>query len=136
MSTMDDLRNQIAEDDGSLPERWNPDDAAGTTLVGVLRRYEAIVTDYGESRIAVIEDEGGTEWGVALFRSVLKKRFETLDPQPGDTIGLKYVGFQEPRTKGANGYHNYVMRVLRASGQTALAADARTPADGGPELPW
>ena len=128
----DELRARLAEDDGSLPERWNAEDEPGTTLVGLLLRYETIVTDYGESQVAVIEDEQGTIWGVALFRTVLKKRFETINPQPGDTVGLKYVGFVEPRTKGQNGYHNYVLRVVRGEGdappRTAMAADARPAA--------
>jgi len=139
VSTTEDLRNRLASDDGSLPERWNADDAPGTTLVGTLLRYETIVTDYGESQIAVIEDaDDDTVWGVALFRTVLKKRFETINPQPGDTIGLKYVGFVEPRTKGQNGYHNYVLRVIRGGGGEAMAADARPAAanDGDDDLPF
>lgn len=141
MSTTEDLRNRLAEDDGSLPERWNAEDEPGTTLVGTLLRYETIVTDYGESQVAVIEDaDDGTVWGVALFRTVLKKRFETINPQPGDTVGLKYVGFVEPRTKGQNGYHNYVLRVVRGGGGEAVAADARPAAanagDGDGDLPF
>ena len=49
MSTTEDLRNKLAEDDGALPERWNPDDQAGTTLVGTLLRFEMIVTKLGEA---------------------------------------------------------------------------------------
>lgn len=115
-----DLRSQLAVDDGSLPDRWNPDDIAGTTLVGELVGWEEIVTDFGAAKIAIIEDEEDAHrWGVALFRSVLKKRFETLDPRIGDTIGLKYVGIQPPRTKGGNEYHNYVMKVIPAAGSRA-----------------
>jgi hypothetical protein len=124
MTSTEGLRRAIAEDDGSLPERWNPDDTPGATLIGTLLRYETIVTDFGEAQVAVIEDaDDGTVWGVALFRSVLKKRFETLAPRPGDTIGLKYVGLAEPRSKGANAYHNYVLRVDHS---TAVASSAET----------
>lgn len=140
VSTTEDLRNRLADDDGSLPERWNAEDQPGTTLVGTLLRYETIVTDFGESQVAIIEDaDDGTVWGVALFRTVLKKRFEQINPQPGDTLGLKYVGFVEPRTKGQNGYHNYVLRVVRGSGGgEAVAADARPAAAAGEgsELPF
>jgi hypothetical protein len=139
VSTTDDLRKALAEDDGSLPERWNPNDEPGTSLVGTFLRYETIVTEFGESNIAVIEDmDDGTVWGVALFRTVLKKRFEALAPQPGDTLGVKYVGFAEPRNKDARGYHNYVVRIIRnaAGGQSALAADARTDSGGDDELPF
>ena len=141
MSMTDDLRSRLAEDDGSLPERWNPDDTPGTTLVGTLLRFETIATSMGEGTIAVIEDDDdGTLWGVALFRTVLKKRFETLEPKPGDTVGIKYVGFVEPRNKDARGYHNYVMRVVRGAeaGPGTLAADARTDAavDDENELPF
>jgi len=130
MSGIDELRRAVEEDDGSLPERWNAEDEPGTTLVGTLLRYETIVTDYGESQVAVIQDaEDDTVWGVALFRTVLKKRFDTLNPQPGDTVGLKYVGLAEPRNKGANAYHNYVLRVMRGtiangSVETSVARDS------------
>jgi len=130
MSGLDELRRAVEEDDGSLPERWNADDEPGTTLVGTLLRYETIVTDYGESQVAVIQDaEDNTTWGVALFRTVLKKRFDTLNPQPGDTVGLKYVGLAEPRNKGANAYHNYVLRVMRGTlsngaAETSVAREA------------
>lgn len=137
---MDELRTRLADDDGSLPERWNPDDTPGTTLVGTLLRYEMIVTDFGESTVAVIEDaDDGTVWGVALFRTVLKKRFETLEPKPGDTVGLKYVGLVEPRNKDGRAYHNYVLRVVRGSDPVpaAVAADPRRDEDGvDSELPF
>lgn len=139
VSTTDQLRKALAEDDGSLPERWNAEDVPGTSLVGTFLRYEMIATEYGESNIAVIEDmDDGTVWGVALFRTVLRKRFETLQPQPGDTLGVKYVGFVEPRAKGSNGYHNYVVRIIRnsADGQTALAADARTDTGADGDIPF
>jgi hypothetical protein len=120
--TQDTLRHQVEADDGSLPERWNPEDLPGAMLVGTLLRFETIVTDFGPSQVAVIQDEDdGTVYGVALFRSVLKKRFDTLEPRAGDRIGLKYVGLAEPRTKGANPYHNYVLKVERNSSVAALA---------------
>ena len=129
VSTTDDLRKALAEDDGSLPERWNAERVPGTSLVGTFVRYETIVTEFGESNIAIIEDEDdGTMWGVALFHTVLKKRFEAIAPQAGDTLGVKYVGHVEPRTKDGRGYENYVVRIIRnsAGGATAMAADART----------
>ena len=114
MNNVDDLRNALLEDDGSLPERWNPDDEDGATLVGTLVRLDSIVTKLGPGTIAVIQDaEDGTTYGVLLGRSVLKKRWEQLNPREGDTIGLKYVGWVEPRNKDSQGYHNYVLRVLR-----------------------
>ena len=133
-----DLRTALAADNGSLPERWNAEDTPGATLVGTLLRFEMIVTDFGEAQVAVIEDsDDGTEWGVALFRSVLKKRFETLAPQPGDTIGLKYIGLAEPRTKGANPYHNYVLKVERNTLADSAAATTTTePAASSDDLPF
>jgi hypothetical protein len=142
MSTMDELRTKLADDDGSMPERWNPDDEPGTTLVGTLLRYETIVTKLGEGTLAVIEDaDDGTVWGVLLGRTVLKKRFDTLAPKPGDMIGLKYVGFVEPRNKDSMGYHNYVLRVVRSASPAAEAAVATPtteaqPPDDGDSLPF
>jgi hypothetical protein len=134
MTSTEDLRRAVAEDDGSLPARWNPDDIPGMTLIGTLLRYETIVTDFGEAQVAVIEDaDDGTVWGVALFRSVLKKRFDMLEPKPGDTIGLKYVGLAEPRNKGANAYHNYVLKVDR---RATAPISAVTESEAADELPF
>ena len=134
MSGVDELRRAVAADDGSLPERWNADDVPGTMLVGTLLRYETIVTDFGEAQVAVIEDDDdGHVWGVALFRAVLKKRFEQLNPKPGDTIGLKYVGLAEPRNKGANSYHNYVLKVEPGTLTNGTAAQAE-PLESSGEL--
>jgi hypothetical protein len=129
-----DLRNALALDDGSLPDRWNPDDIPGTTLVGELTGWETIVTDYGPARIAIIADEeDGHRWGVALFRAVLKKLFEQRDPAIGDTIGLKYIGVQQPKRKGANEFHNYVMKVMPGAGRSTTHAEAAEQTD---ELPF
>lgn len=139
MSTIDEFRSKLDEDDGSLPERWNAEDIPGTSLVGTLLRFEPIVTEYGESSIAVIEeDSSGTEYGVALFRQVLKKRFDILDPQPGDMLGIKYVGQMQPRTKDARPYHNYVVHILRSAAPPPPPADAKTatPALGEDDLPF
>lgn len=139
VSTTNDLRQALADDDGSLPERWNAEDIPGTSLIGTFLRYETIVTEFGESLVAVIEDADDiTVYGIALFRTVLKKRFEAIAPQPGDTIGVKYVGFVEPKAKGSNGYHNYVVRIIRnsAGGQTGLAADARTDSGNDGDIPF
>lgn len=136
MTTTNDLRNALAEDDGSLPERWNPDDTPDTTLIGTLLRFELIVTKLGEATIAVIKDEqDGTEYGVLLGRAVLKKRFDTLDPKPGDTIGLKYIGLVEATRKDMNPYHNYVMRVMHNAAAPARAATA-VDDSGDDDLPF
>jgi hypothetical protein len=129
MTTNDDLRTALAEDDGSLPERWNPDDEPGTTVIGTLVRYETIVTSQGEGTIAVIEDDAGTEWGVALFRTVLKKRFEQFEPRLGDTVGVKFVGWVEPRNKDARGYFNYVVKVSRGNTLPPVRTDAEAAAE-------
>jgi hypothetical protein len=77
----------------------------------------------------------GTERSVLLGRAVLKKRFETLDPKPGDSIGLKYVGYVDPRNKDQNGYHNYVMKVQRNSAAPAIHAVA-ADTGGDDDLPF
>jgi len=119
---MNDLRTALANDTGELPDRWNPDDEPGTTLVGTLLGIETIATSLGEARIAHIEDaDDGHVWGVMIERSVLKNRFEQLQPQTGDTLGIKYIGQVEPRTKGGNAYHNYVVRVIRGATPPAAA---------------
>ncbi|SRR6266550_2255503 len=138
MSNIDELRQSVAVDDGSLPARWNADDEPGATLLGTLLRFETIVTEFGEAPVAIIEDaDDGTVWGVALFRSVLKKRFDTLAPRPGDLIGLKYVGLAEPRNKDGRPYHNYVMKVIRnAAAVVPLDAPRAATEPEDDELPF
>jgi hypothetical protein len=134
MATENNMRAELAADDGSLPERWNPEDEPGTTLIGTLLRFETIVTEFGASPVAVIEDgDDGTVYGVALFRSVLKKKFDTLEPKPGDVVGLKYIGLIPPRTKDGRPYHNYAMRVDRVNGTTAAAVESPEQSE---ELPF
>lgn len=131
--TQDTLRHDVEVDDGSLPERWNPEDVPGMMLVGTLVRYETIVTEFGAASVAVIRDEDDDRlYSVALFRAVLKKRFDTLEPRAGDRLGLKYVGLVQPPTKGANPYHNYVLKVEHNS--AAPAALPVPEAEG--ELPF
>lgn len=135
MSTMDEFKARLAEDDGSLPQRWNAEDVPNTSLVGTLLRFDTIVTSQGEGTIAVIEDaDDGTLWGVALFRSVLRKRFETLNPKPGDVLGIKYIGLVQPQSKDARPYHNYVMKVIRGEGSSSLAPDVKV--EQANELPF
>lgn len=130
------MRTELAADDGSLPERWNPDDEPGTTLIGELLRFETIVTEFGSSPVAVIQDEDdGTIFGVALFRSVLKKKFDTLEPRPGDVVGLKYIGLIPARNKDGRPYHNYAMRVERNANNPAPLPVGPVP-EQADELPF
>jgi len=134
--TQDALRHAAEIDDGSLPLRWNPDDIPDTMIVGELLRYETIVTDFGPSQIAIVEDEDdGVAYGVALFRAVLKKKFDQLEPRPGDRVAVKYVGLEQPRQAGKNSYHNYVVKLERGTPVAAVpTADEASEGDG--ELPF
>src|SRR5262245_28540660 len=101
MNVIDAMKARLDEDNGELPERWNPDDTPGQRLIGRLLRFESITTQLGVAKLAVIRSaEDDVTYGVLLGRDVLKKRFDLLDPRPGDWIGLKFHGRVHPRSGG------------------------------------
>ncbi len=79
-------------------------------IEGVVTRTGAVPFADREAKYLVIDVPTEGERTVWLS-SVLETAVERLNPQPGDYIGIKYLG----KRKSANGfyYRDYDVRVLR-----------------------
>lgn len=98
---------------------WRPDDAKAegvhdNPLIGKFVGMDQGSTSYGPCWIMTVEQEGGDEVAVWLFHEVLKNELARAKPQPGETIGIKYVGKTKPKG-GGNEFHNYRVKVDRAA---------------------
>ncbi len=131
-SAAERMRSEVTDWDGGFPDYWDP--KPGDALIGTLERYDVGTTKLGERQIAIVRDEESGELiSVWLSRSVLKNEFERQAPQPGDLIGLKYFGLQQPRDPNGSEFHKYGLRVSRAPGsrlmvQTSAETAAPAPA--------
>lgn len=97
------------------PDRWDPQ--PGEVLIGQIARYEGpIAHKYsektGKAFIAIIlDEESGKEWSVWLLETVLVNAFVELAPDPGERVGIKFVGTQTSAT--GEDYKKYIVRVDR-----------------------
>jgi hypothetical protein len=107
----DPFREGLAGDSGERPDRWDP--KPGDMLVGTLVRYKGpFETQYGQAFVAQVMDEStGKDWSVWLLETVLLSEFQALAPNPGERIGIKYVGLQK-RDHG-DPYKMFIVRVDR-----------------------
>lgn len=97
--------------------------AAGDKLTGVVvERYQRN-GDWGPYDVLEIRDADGDLFAWSAFGTVAKSRIEDKDPQPGDTIGLKYLGKKSPKSGVGQPYDDWKM-VLEKSPQNAAAASA------------
>ena len=89
--------------DADYPESYRFEEE-GQKLVGIFRRVDTGQTEYGETRILVLEVEG-KEVGVWLFHEALTSQLKKAKPKVGQQVGLKYLG--KKQGKGRYSYHNY-----------------------------
>ena len=99
--------NSQAEDktQNSTPSHWKPQsigDAIDGTLIGVVK------VRVGRRKLpaAIIRDENGDEWSVLLTYTVLKAKWNELNPRPGMHVEIVYLGDQESMRSG-NFYKNF-----------------------------
>ena len=113
------MRQEMDEDDGSMPEFWDPE--PGEQLIGELVRYVDAQTKMGPCKVAVVRDIDGDDLvSVWLTRNVLKNEFEKQAPRAGDTVGLKFHGEKASRN-GQSSYFLYTLRVVRTKAGDMLA---------------
>jgi len=107
----DKFRDSLEGYSGEHPDRWEPKE--GQMLVGSLLRYEGpFTTAYGKAHVAVIMCENtGKEYSVWLLETVLLNEFQALTPDPGERIGIKYVGRITP--ENGSPYKKFIVRVDR-----------------------
>jgi hypothetical protein len=83
MGTLEDRLN--ADVEGWRPE---PGDQVLGTVIGVDTREG----DYGPYPYIEVEANDGSYIGVHGFHTVLKNELARIEPQVGDTLGIKYFG--------------------------------------------
>jgi len=90
-----------------VAQEWQPEE--GEILLGTLLYTQQITGEYGTTPIAMLEDaDSGETVAVWLKHKILQREWEGRKPEPGDRIGIKYLGEES----GKNGkYHAYVLKV-------------------------
>jgi hypothetical protein len=103
---MRDLQAELDAWTGYAPA-WKP--KVGDTLVGFIDSYDVGHTPYGPVCTCIVTEEA-TNGKVSLWLSstVLLDLFQKHKPQPGEKIGLKYLGKDAEKN-----YHRYRLIVDR-----------------------
>ncbi len=82
MTSIEDRLSQI-------PQTWKPD--PGDQLVGVVVAVTTRTNDYGVYPVVAVEADG-VEWEFHGYHTVARLELERQNPQPGDQIGIRYLG--------------------------------------------
>ncbi len=82
MTSIEDRLNRI-------PEPWKPN--PGDHLIGTVVTVTTRTNDYGEYPVITIE-ANGNEWDFHGYHTVARRELEQQNPQPGDQIGIRYLG--------------------------------------------
>jgi len=109
---------------------WRPADNPDhpNPLIGKVVEVEVGTGDFGEYPIVFVLDDKGDEWRVHGFGNVLKKRIATLQPVPGDEIGVKYLGEEPARNYPGKTYRNFKVVVEKGDGNMPETPDWTTMA--------
>ncbi len=89
----------------SFPEPWKP--KAGDKLVGQIIGLDAREMEYGEYPIVTVMTEKGAEISFHAYHTVARNELAKLEPDIGETIGIKYFG----KADGAT-YERYRILML------------------------
>jgi hypothetical protein len=83
-------------------------------VAGVVEQVDVWESHYGPYPVVDLKLKDGTRVRIHGFSTVLKRRLGEIDPQPGELIGVSYLGEVASRIKGRKGYSNFA--VVRAGG--------------------
>ena len=103
----------IDEAKKGYPESWIPK-KDGDAIAGKLIKVDKATTAYGPCKIAILETENGTVFGVWLLHTTLVSQFESANPQIGDGVAVLYKGKVKSKEAGHSDYHSY--RVVTDGG--------------------
>jgi hypothetical protein len=120
----------------SFPEAWKPNE--GDAIEGVVTELATRASEYGpDYTIITVEDDGGNEWAIHGFHSMLRNEIERKTPQVGDRIAVAYHGLGESSAPGMSAPHKYRLVVERAAPsppmawETTAGVPGDVPAPGG-----
>lgn len=105
---------------GEDAEPWIPE-TPGEHIFGEVEEVGTREGDFGEYTVITLLTADGSVRSIAGFGTVLKGKLAELDPQPGDQIGVKFVG--EKTGKNGKDYKDWTVVIQRASVMTP-ASDA------------
>lgn len=117
----------------------------GDSISGEIDAIGSVTTDYGTSAVLdVISSDDGEVYSVAMFGGVLSGKMETLRPQVGMTIAIRYEGKKPSKVSGHADYKDYWVlvdegtRPATAPASIALAATPPAPSydEGAGEEPF
>jgi hypothetical protein len=120
-----DLRQQAERE---FPEAWIPKEGP-PTIVGQFRRLEEATTQFGTSKIVILETEDGVERAVWLFHSVLRQEFARAKPKPGELVAVHHQGRKV--SGSGQSYESYRVLVQRDEAQAdwdSLGRESGDPA--------
>ena len=101
----DKFRDRVK--DAKKPKYWNPKDE-GDFITGVVKDFRDVTSSFGDAEVMdIIEDETKDLTSVFLS-SVIKNQREKQNIQPGDHVGIKYLG--EVQGKNAE-YKDFIVMV-------------------------
>lgn len=96
---------------------WRPDQDDPPILIGEVISVDTGTSEYGPYPLLVIRDEAGNEKAVHAFHTVLRNELVRCKPQPGEKIGIKYLGDVDAKPGSPyKTYKGYKVRVERERG--------------------
>ena len=105
----------IDEAKKGYPESWIPK-KEGDAIAGKLIKVDKASTAYGPCKIAILETDNGTVFGVWLLHQALVSQFESANPQIGDGVAVLYKGKVKSKEAGHSDYHSYRVVTDGSSG--------------------
>jgi hypothetical protein len=121
------LEERLQSDD---PEPWiaeDVDDSVWGEIEEITQR-ESNYSEGSDTFVTLITPNGDVV-SVAIWGTVLKKKFAELAPKEGDKIGFRFLGEQVPKS-GGKPYKNWKVNIARA---TAPVGDGAATGDEFPE---
>lgn len=111
------------------PAPWTPE-KAGDSIIGEIEAVGQRTGDYGPYTIITVLDNEGEAFNVAGFGQVLARKFEELQPQVGEKIGVQYLG-EVKNKKGTSTYKNWLVMIdePRLTNGTTTVPTVAAPAD-------
>ena len=94
---------------------WKPKDQP--TLVGVMVNAEMRqgLDEYEPYPLLTLRDADGVLWQVHCFHTTLRRELASIKPQPGERLGLKYLGKQQGAKRE---YESYRVTVDRPDAES------------------
>lgn len=107
----DNLLDSMTDEGASA---WVPEEP-GEGIMGKVISFREDEGDYGVYMVVTLETEDGDTHRVLGFGTVLDRELRDANPEPGDTIAIKYFGKGEVKKGKWAGkpYGKYKVRVVK-----------------------